>query len=359
MRILIDINHPAHVHLFKNLAYEMQNKGHDIFFTTRKKEVSIDLLEKFNLPYESFGNHRKSLLGKLWGFVIFDWKLLKTAIKFKPDLFLSMGGMYPSHVATILRKPHIALDDTEHARFHHLLYVPFSDVCLNPVCFHKNFGKKQIFYKGYHELAYMHPKWFKPDSDIKKKLGLANDEKFVLIRFVSWAASHDIGQSGISKEVKKEFVNKISQYAKVFITSEGELDQDFEPYRLKIEPSIMHDVLAAASLYIGEGSTMASEAACLGTPAIYINSLEVGYCTEQEDYNLVYNFRNSDGALDKALELISDIKLDEKSIENWKKLLEEKIDVTSFLIWFVENYPNSVKTLKDNPDYDKRFIVSI
>jgi predicted glycosyltransferase len=356
MRILIDINHPAHVHLFKNFAWEMKKKGHVIFFTTRKKEVSIDLLEKFGFDYKSFGIHYKSMFGKFWGFIKFDWKMLVTALRFKPDLFLTMGGMYASHIAFILRKPHIALDDTEHARSHHMLYVPFTNVCMNPTCFHKSFGKKQIFYRGYHELAYMHPKRFKPDPNICKTMGLKENEKYFLIRFVSWAASHDIGQSGISEKVKVEFVKALSKYARVFISSEGKLIPEFEHYRLKIEPHRMHDVLAFASLYIGEGSTMASEAACIGTPAIYINSLEVGYCTEQEKYGLVFNFRNIDGALEKTLELVRDHELEAKSKAGRDKMLSEKIDVTAFLVWFVENYPESFNIMKNDPDYDKRFI---
>ncbi len=32
----------------------------------------------------------------------------------------------------------------------------------------------------------------------------------------------------------------------------------------------------------------------------------------------------------------------------------DKIDVTTFLVWFVENYPQSVKVMKENPDYQHR-----
>ncbi len=38
MRVLIDIGHPAHVHLFKHFAWETTKKGHDVTFTTREKE---------------------------------------------------------------------------------------------------------------------------------------------------------------------------------------------------------------------------------------------------------------------------------------------------------------------------------
>jgi len=356
MRILIDINHPAHVHLFKNFAWEMIKKGHEFVFTTRLKEFTIDLLAEYGFKCYSFGDHYKSVLGKLWGFFIFGWKLLKRARKFKPDLFLSMGGIYASHVAYILGKPHIALDDTEHARSHHMLYVPFTPTCLNPSCFHKDFGKKQLFYHGFHELAYLHPNWFKPDPRIRNMLGLKRDEKFVFMRFVSWNASHDVGQSGIPNEIKIELIRILSGYAKVFISSEGRLLPELEKYRLKTPPDMIHHVLAYASLFIGEGSTMASEAACLGTPAIYVNSLEVGYCTEQEKYGLVYNFRKPNGIIDKAVQLITDPNLGTKYKDRQQNMLKDKIDVTAFLIWFVENYPESVGIMQKNLDYDNQFI---
>ncbi len=38
-----------------------------------------------------------------------------------------------------------------------------------------------------------------------------------------------------------------------------------------------------------------------------------------------------------------------------QKMLADKIDVTAFLVWFVENYPNSAKVMKENPDYQFNF----
>ena len=38
-----------------------------------------------------------------------------------------------------------------------------------------------------------------------------------------------------------------------------------------------------------------------------------------------------------------------------KKMLSEKIDVTAFLIWFVENYPESHEVMKNNQNYQVRF----
>jgi len=36
-------------------------------------------------------------------------------------------------------------------------------------------------------------------------------------------------------------------------------------------------------------------------------------------------------------------------------MLSEKIDVTAFIVWFVENWPESFKIMKENPDYQLNF----
>ena len=45
--------------------------------------------------------------------------------------------------------------------------------------------------------------------------------------------------------------------------------------------------------------------------------------------------------------------------EEWQtrrqRMLSEKIDYAQFLIWFIENYPESKKTMQENPDYQFRF----
>ena len=224
MRILIDVGHPAHVHLFKHFAWEMGNRGHSVFFTCRdKKEFVIYLLERYGFPYRSFGRKYVSTPGKIWGLIEFDAKEFLTGLKFRPDIFLSHGSMYAAHAAFLLRKPNIALEDT--FNFEQLgLSLPFSDVLLtadydNPL----KFRKKNVSYAGYHELAYLHPNKFKPDRTVLKELGVSENEKYVIIRFVAWQATHDSGHKGMSLENKLRAVQEFGKHARVFISSESKL----------------------------------------------------------------------------------------------------------------------------------------
>ena len=359
MNILIDIGHPAHVHLFKNFAREMINRGHKIMFTCRDKEFEIVLLEHYGFEYKSFGKKYKSTAGKLLGMIIFDIKEFITGLKFKPDVLLSHGSIYAAHASFFLRKPHISFEDTfnfEQIR----LYKPFTDAILigsygNPL----SKDKKAIKYKGFHELAYLHPKWFKPDINVFKELDLNNNDKYIILRFVSWNASHDLGHDGLTLSDKLNIVKSLSNYAKVFISLESYLPEELEAYRLKINPEKMHDAIAFSSLLIGESSTMSEEAAMLGVPSIYFFNKGTIYTNYIENkYKLIYNYNESkidiERGLAKAIEILTNNKED-----NWSskkdKLLRESIDVTSFYIWFIENYPESKKIMQENPGYQERF----
>ena len=108
---------------------------------------------------------------------------------------------------------------------------------------------------------------------------------------------------------------------------------------------------------------MAAEAGVLGVPFVRYNDFvgRIGYLNELEDvYQLGYGIKASEeGSADKLYEVVerllsmSDIK--EKWQTHRQKMLSEKIDYAKFLTWFIENYPESRKVMKADPDYQWRF----
>ena len=356
MKILIDIGHPAHVHYFKNFISIMKDKGHEFLITARDKEITFDLLQKYDIPYVSRGKGGKSLFSKILYIPKADILIYKKARLFKPDIFLSFGSTYAAHASKMYGKPHIALDDTEHAKFELLMYTPFTDVLLNPSCVNKDLGKKQIFFNSYIELSYLHPSFFKPNKEVRNLLNLSQSDKFVLFRFISWGASHDIGQSGIPNETKLDLIKLFEKSGyKIFISGEGTLSSDFEKYRISISPELIHSVLYEADMFIGESGTMSTEAAILGTPSVFVNSLDAGVFQDEVKYGILYSYRNATNLIKKVDELIKEENLKEQHLLKSKKLLKDKINVTEYLVWFVENYPESLKKLKENPDFQNKF----
>lgn len=341
VKIMIGVCHPKDVHFWKNIISNLTKNSHEIKIVAWDKDVTIYLLKVYGFDYELIGKSSKNLIGKLYDMFLSDVRVLKVAMKFKPDLFLQ-GDPYLAHVSTMLRKPHIDFCDTEHANLVHLSTFPFSNRICTPSCFMKKINPaKHIPFDGYFELAYLHPNHFEPDPSILNDLGLNEGDEYIVVRFVSWGASHDIGQHGVTD--KEIFVKRLEKYGKIFITSEHELKDNFEKYRITISPEKIHHLLYYAKMYVGEGATMACEAAVLGTPSIYVNTLRLGYLDELEDkYGLVYNFSNAkDGqqsALKKAVDLLENEKLEEEWLKKREKMLRGKGELIGFFMDLIEDF---------------------
>jgi predicted glycosyltransferase len=173
-------------------------------------------------------------------------------------------------------------------------------------------------------------------------LGLTNEEIYSVLRFVSWNASHDRGHAGMPLDRKRDLVALLTQYGKVVISSEAPLPDEFEPHRVSVSAHRMHDLLAAASLYVGEGATMASEAAILGTPAIYTNSLSLGYLEDQEmKYGLVHNLPDSESTMAMTKELLERPDGHAEFVKKRDEMLADTIDVTEFICEEVERILSS------------------
>lgn len=356
MRILLDIGHPAHVHYFRNFIKIMKEKEHLFFIIAKNRNITHELLEYYRIPYIKRKDYPSSLMGKLLNIPITDFFVIRKALRFRPDLMIGFSGTHIAHAGTILRIPSIVFDDTEHAKFAHLSYKPFATNILTPSCFEKNLGAKQIFFNSYMELTYLHQDFFKPSKKIKKLLGLKNSDKFVLFRFISWNASHDIGQSGIPNDIKLELIYLFMERGfKVFISSEGILSDEFISYKIPLSADKMHDILSAADMFIGESGTMATEAAILGTPSVFVNSLDAGVFQEEVNYGVLYSYRNTTDLIKNITSLLDNNDLKKQHLNNREKLLNDKINITNFMVWFIENYPFSVSIIKDNPEYQYNF----
>ena len=358
MRIFIDIGHPAHVHYFRNSINILKREGHHFCITARDKDVTIQLMNEYEIDFFNRGKGGQNLFSKLWYGIKTNWFLFNLANAFKPDLFLSFASPYAAQVSKMIGKPHIAFTDTEHATLGNLGFIPFSHSIITPEVFQKNLGIKHIRFNGFMELAYLNKNYFKPTFDVLKKLNLSRNDKYVVIRLVAWTASHDIGHQGFSHNSLIKLIQVISKYAKVRITTEGEMHEDLQPYAMSsIKPSNMHHVLANAALFIGEGATMASECAVLGTPCIYVNTLSAGTIEEQEGHNLLVRLLDMDAIIKKAENILQNNSSKKEQMIRCTKYLENKINVTEFINWMITHFPASTNMMKNNPNYQDRFKV--
>jgi predicted glycosyltransferase len=339
MRSLVDIGHPGHVHFYKHAIARWQQDGHDVLISARDKDVTLSLLDHYQLPYRTLSTIRKGQLGMLYEFLQREAALLKLIRSYDPHVITEIGGLFIAPVCWLLRKPSIVFTDSEPVPLDRFLTYPFATTIYTPHCFLRDIGSRHLRYNGYHELAYLHPDYFQPDPSVLDELGVAAGEPYIILRFVAWKASHDIAQHGFSPQFKMRAIRMLSQYGRVFITSEEPLPEELEPYRITISPHRIHDALYYATLFMGDGATMATEAAVLGTPAVRASSMALNMGNFQElmeRYQLVYSYYDPEQALEKALSL-----LENNAKVEWQErrntLLGETIDVTEMIANVIQN----------------------
>ena len=268
--------------------------------------------------------------------------------EFKPDLVIGRAVPHLAHVSAIFRIPFIIFEDTELAGAIHKITIPFASTIVTPSSYMGDFGEKHVRYNGYDELSYLHPNYFTPDPKIFKNLGLEVGDPFIILRFISWNAYHDKNLKGLSDYSR--LISDLEPFGKVFVSSEGDLEPSLEKYRLQINPEKMHSILYYAQMYIGEGGTMAVEAAILGTPAIHVERNTEGIATGNlsgnfrelhDKYELLFFFPDQKEAFSKASEILKNLNIKQDWQKKRETLLKDKIDVTAWMTDFIERYPGS------------------
>ena len=361
MRVLVYMGHPAHFHNYKNVIRKLREDGHKVEIIIKKKDVLQDLLDNSGFSYHNILKEGRgdTKLGILWGSIKRAWRLNAFCSRFHPDI-LTGTSVENSWIGRFRRIPVINIneDDAAVVPSYARLSYPWADVILSPkVCCNGEWESKTIKYNSLHELAYLHPNYFTPNRAIVEKY-LSLDIPYFLIRTVRLKALHDAGKKGINTVIAQKVIDILKPYGRIMISSERELEPQFEQYRINIDPLDMHHILAFSSLFIGDSQTMAAEAGVLGVPFVRFNDFvgELSYLNELEnDYHLGNGHSTSDveGFLQSIQNWIESPILDRE--ERRKRLLEDKIDFARFLSWFIEEYPHSRKIMMETPDYQYCF----
>ena len=360
MNILFDINHPAHVHLLHNVYFLLTQNGHQVMVVVKEIPSAMKLLDLYGIPFLNIGKKDDALMKKGFDQLVYDRRLLKLVREHGIEMGVG-SSINIAHVSKLCKMKSIVLDDDDDeveplfAKFGH----PFADTILSPVDTPRK-SKKTIYVNAYHELAYLHPNRFTPDPSVLDDAGVKEGEPYFILRFNAFKAHHDVGVVGLTIENKRRLVDYLKTKGKVFITTERNIDDEFKPYQLTVSPEKAHSLMYYATMLVGDSQTMTSEAAVMGTPAIRCNTFvgRIHYLEEEEHkYGLTYGFRpeQSEAMFAKIDELLSMPNLKEEWQSRRQKMLSEKIDYAQFLTWFIENYPESQKIMKGNPDCQFRF----
>jgi uncharacterized protein len=275
LRVLFDLAHPAHVHLYRHLIARVRREGGQTLVVTRDKDVTVALgraygIEQTVLSRAVPGSKANAALE----LVARTARIARLAFRFRPHALVG-SSVSIGPVGRLLRRPSFVFteDDASVVPLFARVTYPFCTWLITPDALaYEAHGPKHLTYPGYHELAYLHPDHFTPDPEVPRALGLDLARPYFVVRLVALKGHHDAGARGLPLEAAREIVTRLSAHGRVLITSEEPLVPDLEPLRFPLPAEKLHDVLAFASLYVGDSQTMAIEAGVLGVPGIRCNS---------------------------------------------------------------------------------------
>lgn len=362
-KFLFYFGHPAQYLFLRAAIKNLLVQGHQVTILIKTKDVLEDLIKNDGLAYQNIlqvqrGKSRFAILISLFKRMM---TILPVIFKFKPDLMVGSDATI-AIIGYFLQIKRIMITEDDYEVIKQLAYMtfPFTETILCPaVCWVGPYNKKKVGYNGYMKLGYLHPDVFKSNPKILEKYNLS--DQFVLIRLARLTAHHDFGVKGISLLVLDEIIKKCEEKGlNVHISSEGEIENKYKGYQLPIEPTDMHHVLSFASMLISDSQSMSVEAAMLGVPSIRFSDFagRISVLEELEfKYKLTFGIKPSDQLklYNKIDELLEDANLKMTFAFRQKKMLDDKINVTSFLTWFLQDYPESKNKMQKNPSFQLTF----
>lgn len=305
--VLFDILHPAHVHLFRNVIHELEDRGAKTFVASRIKDVTVPLLDAYEIDHVPLTRQGKTFPRLVSELAIREARLLSVALRVQPDVMVSRINPATAHVSRLVDASNVFVKDTRIGSpvmraAYRITTDPFVDRICAPPSFDLSIPEEKRRPLDFQELAYLHPRYFDPDPAILEAHGVDPESTYFVIRLAGWDAHHDIGHRGISPSAVSELVSMLSEQGTVYISAEKGLPEELSAHRLPTPPAHIHAMLYHADLYVGDSGTMSTEAAILGTPSVRTSSLvgkrEENVFRELEDrYGLLRSFADERRAL--------------------------------------------------------------
>jgi len=268
MNILFDLVHPADVNLFKQSILRLKQDGHNVIITLRRRgvleRIAINEFPEFNILI--VGSHQKKLISKVVAFIGREFRFLQLLKKLKVDVAVCQGVTF-GFSCKILNVPLIHHDDDHEYKFSFLLgkYLSTKDIMPD---FMPVYGSNFVKYKGFKELAYLHPKYFKPDTGCLNIYNLT-PYNYVFIREISNVSVNYQGRSSYLLEIL-DYLKEKELYAVLSLEDKSIIAGDNAHACVLQEPiTDLYSLMYYARFIISAGDTMARESSLMGVPCIY------------------------------------------------------------------------------------------
>lgn len=300
MNVVIDITHPAMVNFFKNATRRLEREENaQVSFTVLPRGKVIPILESEcpGVPIAVLGKYRRSLPGKGFDLVRRCALLLLHLRKQDADVLSSFDDLGLGYVSRLLRKPLVTFEDDIENYFGFRRYRSFPTRVVLPSHLPVK-GRNIRKYRGYKELAYLHPNYFTPRRESLKKYGLENGD-FVFIREVS-SGTVDYRHLVMGQLSRICPYLKALGYQIVLSLEEKSLRQLFEQDCTILEEPVddIFSLMHYAALTVSSGDTMARESCLLGTPAVYTGGREMAINSELQKMGCFFKAEGEDRVLE-------------------------------------------------------------
>jgi len=340
MRVLFDIGHPAHVHLFRNFILYLNKTGIKTTVVSRDKEITNLLLDYYQIKYTSLSKQSQGLTNMFFEMLSRDWDIYN--LHWRNDFKFAFGtSVSIGHLSALssVKSFNFNEDDDEIVPLYAKITYPFSTKIVVPDCLEFTKWKdKRVIYNSYHELAYLHPNNFIPDIKVVEKYNL-KPYNYIIARFSALEAHHDVGINGIHQNLWKKIEQTISNFQVIKSIEKSKTHQ--------IDPWDMHHVLAFAGMVICDSQTMTAEAAVLGVPSVRINTFarKIGYLKELEfKYELTKSFLPEEE--NDIITFIRTMASNKFELNNYQEkrqlMLSAKVDFNQWMIDFFHQQANEL-----------------
>jgi len=324
------MHHPGHVHFFAPIIRWFI--AHDVEVIIEAKDIAIvrALLEQKGLSYSVRRDFRrgKSLIFACCDLLAGWWRLLGRMVSAKPDLVMSVAGVYTAFPAWIMRIQNWLFTDTETAVTQKISF-PFAKRIYIPKVYCRELehnlhlgGERVTFYPGTHEGAYLLGK--RDDAKFKEtaqhfaeKEGLTGP--FFLMRLIGWGAFHDVAVKKDRLRALEILAEELSKHGRVMMNFEKDVPDSLKKYQYPYQPDDYFYLLFLAQAVLTEGATTATEAAYLGTPSYYVNPTVYGTLRDLRDnFRLVRTCLDFEACLEQVRK--------DGDLDSWKQDSREQFE---------------------------------
>jgi predicted glycosyltransferase len=337
VRVLFDIIHPADVHFFRFSMARLKERGDAVLVAAREKDVTTKLLTALGIDFVCLSVKGESMASMARELVVRNWRLMREARRFRPDVMVSRVGPAAGPTGKLLGIPTVIYDDMESARLQGAIGLTFATYICTGLGYFRDHGRRHVRFAGPPVLSYLAPKYFTPSAEAVRQSGIDPEQPYFFVRTVSWKATHDVGRKGFTGETLRRVVERLRPYGRIVISAEDPLPEELREYENPAPVERVHDLLAFAALSFVEGGTMAAESAVLGVPAICPNTYDFGYLRALDrEYGLIFRPKTVEEAMEIAEEILRHPERRAEFARRRQRLLAESEDVVEFMVRIID-----------------------